>query len=280
MEDFCPHCGTDRVGAFRFCLGCQFDYDSTRTTPRGLLIPVAEPVKPQAVAAGRGGRRLSAHGRLGAGLGFVVVLVALGTIQQANESTATLATATPTGRVLGVAATPATPKPTPTPIPTPKPDPTFRPIGQTTEAVVMRVTDGDTIIAAYGGRLHSIRYIGIDAPDIVDPDSTFQVIGRQATDANAALVEGMTVVLEKDVSDVDQFDRLLRHVWLSDGTAWTLVNLELVRQGLAAAKSNPPDVTYDDLYRDAQAEAKSSGRGLWLPTPAPPTAAPTPVPSP
>jgi micrococcal nuclease len=235
-----------------------------------------------AVAAGRSGRRLSAQARLGAALGFVVALVALGTVQQANQgsSTATLASATPTGRVLGVATSPPTAEPTPTPEPTPEPDPTFRPDGQTTDAVVMRVTDGDTIIAAFGGRRHSIRYIGIDAPETADPDSNIQAIGRQATAVNAALVEGMTVVLEKDVSDVDQFDRLLRHVWLTDGTTWTLVNLELVSQGLASANSYPPDVKYDAIYRNAEALARASGRGLWRPTPAKPTAPATLLPSP
>ena len=82
----------------------------------------------------------------------------------------------------------------------------------------------------------------MDSPETVDPSSPVQWMGPQATAANAALVEGKTVFLEKDVSEVDQFDRLLRYVWVTKGTAWTLVNLELVRQGVAFAKSYPPDV--------------------------------------
>ena len=101
----------------------------------------------------------------------------------------------------------------------------------------------------------------------------------EATAANAALVEGKTVFLEKDVSEVDRYDRLLRYVWLTDGTRWTLVNLELVRQGVASAKSYPPDTRYDELYALRRLTANRSALGLWGPTPAPPTPAPTPEPT-
>ena len=131
----------------------------------------------------------------------------------------------------------------------PMPESTFGPTSPTTEATVVRVIDGDTIVVTYGGEEYKVRYIGMDAPETKDPNSPIEWMGPQATEANAALVAGETVFLEKDVSEVDRFDRLLRYVWLADGTAWTLVNLELVRQGVAIAKSYPPDVRYDGLYQ-------------------------------
>ncbi len=101
-------------------------------------------------------------------------------------------------------------------------------------------------------------------------------MGAKATKSNALLVEGETVFLERDSSDTDAFGRLLRHVWLTDGSIWTLVNRELVRQGVAVARSYPPDVRYDDLYRVAEGDAQRLAVGLWGPTPAPPTPKPTP----
>jgi micrococcal nuclease len=160
---------------------------------------------------------------------------------------------------------------------TPTLEATFAPTGTTTEATVVRVTDGDTIVVSYGGDEHKVRYIGMDTPETVDPNDPLQWMGPEATKANEALVEGKTVYLEKDMSEVDQFDRLLRYVWLTDGTAWTLVNLELVRQGVAFAKSYPPDVRYDSVYAEAESVARNSAFGLWQATPARPTAAPTPV---
>jgi micrococcal nuclease len=127
----------------------------------------------------------------------------------------------------------------------------------------------------------------MDAPETKDPNSPIEFMGPQATTANTALVDGKTVFLEKDVSEVDRYDRLLRYVWLNDGTVWTLVNLELVRQGVAIAKSYPPDVRYDDLYRAADSDAQLSGLGLYGATPKPapaatpkPTAEPTAKPTP
>jgi micrococcal nuclease len=209
---------------------------------------------------------------LGAGLAIVVGLAAVGSLQRPESGSPTtgLATSSPTARAVATAtATPRVTQP-------PTPRPTFAPTGQTTEATVVRVVDGDTIVVAYGGQEYSVRYIGMDSPETVDPNTTVQWMGPQATAANAALVEGKTVILEKDVSEVDQYDRLLRYVWLTDGAAWTLVNLELVRQGVAFAKSYPPDVKYDAIYAQAEDVAQSQAVGLWHATPAPPspTAAP------
>ena len=121
----------------------------------------------------------------------------------------------------------------------------------------MEVTDGDTIRVRIDGQVYPLRYIGIDAPERGDD------LARQATRANTRLVDGARVVLEKDVSDTDRYDRLLRHVWLKDGSGWLLVSAELVRRGLAYAKSYPPDTAHDDLLAAAESEAQDAAVGLW-----------------
>jgi endonuclease YncB( thermonuclease family) len=170
--------------------------------------------------------------------------------------------------------------PTPDAAPTTTPEPTFGPTGPTTEATVVRVTDGDTIVVAYGGSEYRVRYIGMDSPETTDPNSPVEWMGPQATAANEALVAGKTVILEKDVRETDDFGRLLRYVWLTNGTAWTLVNLELVRQGFASLATYPPDVKYVDLIRHAEFEARSASLGLWGAPPPTPTLAPPPTPVP
>jgi micrococcal nuclease len=264
LNDFCPQCGTARVGAFQFCRSCGLDFETAATA-----------LEPTPVAADRSGRRFSGRSKIGIGLAVVVGLAAIGSLGKTDAGSPVTATSTATPTLRAVAPTTARP----TAAPSPTPEATFGPIGQTTEATVVRVTDGDTIVVAYGGKEYKVRYIGMDTPETVDPNSTVQWMGPQATAANAALVEGKTVYLEKDISEVDRFDRLLRYVWLTDGAAWTLVNLELVRQGVAFAKSYPPDTRYDALYVVAEGEANRSALGLWGPTPAPPTPAPTPVPT-
>lgn len=144
------------------------------------------------------------------------------------------------------------------------------PVGDLERAEVVRVVDGDTVIIDRGRGNERLRYIGIDAPESVKPDTPVEFMGHEASAANAALVDGRTVWLERDVSDRDRFDRLLRYVWLRDGDAWTFVNLELVRQGYAQVSTFPPDVRWRDVFRDAQRGAREGGLGLWGPaTPVP-----------
>ena len=173
----------------------------------------------------------------------------------------------------------ATPRPTPAPTPSPDPTPVFgeEPTGPAETGTVVNVVDGDTIDVLVDGVEMRVRYIGMDTPEV---HSGFEWLGAEASAANAALVAGQEVVLEKDVSETDQYGRALRYVWLDVDGGWLLVNLELIRQGLASITTYPPDVKYvDALYVAVQDEAQAAGLGVWGAAPTPvatpvPTAAP------
>jgi micrococcal nuclease len=139
----------------------------------------------------------------------------------------------------------------------------FRPTGPTETATVVRIVDGDTIIVRLAGTDVRLRYIGMDTPETVKPGTPVQWMGPEASAANARLVEGRTVVLEKDVSETDRYGRLLRYVWLVDGDRWTMVDLELVRLGFAQVETDPPDVKYADLFVVARRAARAASLGLW-----------------
>ena len=127
----------------------------------------------------------------------------------------------------------------------------------------MRVVDGDTLVIDRGHGNERLRFIGMDAPESVKPGSPVESMGREAAAANAALVEGREIVLERDVSETDQYDRLLRYAWLREGDAWLMVNLELVRRGYAQVATYPPDVRWTDELRVAERAARDAGEGLW-----------------
>lgn len=131
--------------------------------------------------------------------------------------------------------------------------------------------DGDTIKVEIDDTVYTVRYIGIDCPEM---DQQF---GGEAAEANRTLVEGQNVTLERDVSDVDRFDRLLRYVYLPTGA---LVNAELVRKGYAIAKQYPPDTRRHREFEQIQTEAEKAHRGIWSLTPvqdATPTTTPSPT---
>jgi endonuclease YncB( thermonuclease family) len=138
------------------------------------------------------------------------------------------------------------------PDPTPAPTPAIPADAQ--PAQVVFVIDGDTIEVSTELGEYRVRYIGIDTPEREMP------FYEQASQANRDLVGGRTVYLVKDVSETDRFGRLLRYIYLPDGT---FVNAELIRAGYAQAVTFPPDVAFADTFRQLQQEARDAGRGLW-----------------
>jgi micrococcal nuclease len=148
---------------------------------------------------------------------------------------------------------PSVPMSSPTPArPTPRPE--------WVPAQVVAVVDGDTIRVEVQGEAYTVRYIGIDAPETKDPNRSVEWLGPEAAEANRRLVAGKRIYLERDVSETDRFGRLLRYVYLPDGT---FVNGELVRLGFAQASTYPPDVKYQDLLMEMQVQAREAERGLW-----------------
>ena len=148
-----------------------------------------------------------------------------------------------------------------------EPGSSFGPTGQTRVATVTRIVDGDTIHVSINGTDYSVRYIGMDTPEPDAKDPAVKELAAKATAQNASLVEGQEVYLEKEVSEMDQYGRLLRDIWLIDsGGSMVLVNLELVRLGVAQVTTFPPDVKYVELLKAAQSKAQADAIGLWAPS--------------
>lgn len=123
-------------------------------------------------------------------------------------------------------------------------------------AVVVSVTDGDTIRVLVNGVNEPVRLIGIDAPEQNECGSV------QATARLSALVENRTVTLVKDVSERDVFGRLLRHVWVGE----TFVDQTMVADGWAYAVRYPPDTANAATLEAAQAQAQAAALGIWSTT--------------
>jgi len=211
-------------------------------------------------------------------VGIVLLLAAAGGASQCEQWGSTTPAATSTA--MPTAASRATPPPTLAPRitltatptvasqvrPTVMPPATALPTPGPTavSARVVRVVDGDTLEVEMGGRRYTVRHIGIDAPETVDPRRPAMCYGQEASRRHRQLVEGKTVLLEKDVSETDRYGRLLRYVW-ADGV---FVNAALVQEGYARAYTVPPDVKHAELFRRLEREARETGRGLWGACPA------------
>lgn len=130
--------------------------------------------------------------------------------------------------------------------------------------LVTKVIDGDTIEIKSDGLILKVRLIGIDTPETVDPRRPVGCFGKKASAETKRLIEGKHVILTKDVSETDKYNRLLRYVFLPIREGENLfINDYLIRQGFAKILTYPPDIKYDSRFLQAQKEAKDNLRGLW-----------------
>jgi micrococcal nuclease len=131
---------------------------------------------------------------------------------------------------------------------------------------VTHVVDGDTVdVTVPDGDEETVRYIGIDTPETVKPDTPVQCGGPEAHAVNERLVGGRTVVLRFDAERRDVYGRLLAYVYLPRvvGGHPLFVNAELVKRGLARTLTIPPNDSYASLFARLAARAGAAGRGLW-----------------
>ena len=137
--------------------------------------------------------------------------------------------------------------------------PVAEPEGPTAEAQVTRVIDGDTIEVRISGGEDEVRYIGIDTPETVKPDTPVQCFGPQASTENHRLVDGRQVRLVFDRERRDIYGRLLAYVYTDDG----FVNARLVRGGYARTLTITPNTAHAGLFHRLAEDAGRAGRGLW-----------------
>ena len=134
-------------------------------------------------------------------------------------------------------------------------------------ARVTRVVDGDTLAARVAGRTGTVRVIGIDTPESVKPDTPVECFALRASEeARRLLPVGTAIRLESDPTQAgrDQFGCLLAHIWLPDGTLYAE---RMIRGGFGIhyVYGGVPSV-YAGRLAAAEAEARSTFRGLWSPT--------------
>lgn len=109
-------------------------------------------------------------------------------------------------------------------------------------AMVTKVLDGDTVIVEGG---HHVRLLGIDADEGGYP------CYEEAKSQLEKLVLNEEVRLEKDKTDIDQYDRCLRYIFSEERN----INLQLVKEGVAVARFYPPDTKYQEEITEAEKKA-------------------------
>lgn len=137
--------------------------------------------------------------------------------------------------------------------------------------VVTRVVDGDTFVL---NTKKKVRLIGVDTPEKFTSNKlkkdaersqkdikTIQKLGEAASDYVKKMVEGKKVILKTDKysAEQDRYGRLLRYVYLEDGTC---INSKIIEDGYGNAYTSFKFEKMDE-YRQLEREARTNNRGLW-----------------
>ncbi len=129
------------------------------------------------------------------------------------------------------------------------------------EYLVTKVVDGDTIkIEGIG----TIRLIGIDTPETVDPRKEVQCYGVEASNKAKELLENKYVKLEYDQSqgETDKYGRILAYVYMEDGK---MFNELMIEEGFAHEYTYNTPYKYQKEFKELEQYAKDQELGLWGP---------------
>ncbi|MBP9813651.1 thermonuclease family protein [Candidatus Woesebacteria bacterium] len=128
-------------------------------------------------------------------------------------------------------------------------------------ARVVKVVDGDTISVLLNGKKETVRLIGIDTPEVVDPRRLVQCFGKEASEKTKQLLTDKQVTLVDDQSqgNRDKYNRLLRYVFLDDVN----INQQLLEEGYAHEYTYRLPYTYQPEFTDAERRARENKKGLW-----------------
>ncbi|MCI0449285.1 MAG: thermonuclease family protein [Chlorobi bacterium] len=147
-------------------------------------------------------------------------------------------------------------------------------IKQSKSYAVKKVSDGDTFEIEMDGKKEKVRMLGIDTPERhqsskLDKDSertgrdkeTIKKLGELAYKYVLKLIGGRKVILQSEPNgdDRDRYGRLLRYVYLEDGT---FVNLKIVEDGYANAYRRF-NLSKQSEFIEAEKQARENKRGLW-----------------
>jgi micrococcal nuclease len=131
---------------------------------------------------------------------------------------------------------------------------------ESVEAKVVRVVDGDTFEAEYGGATKMVRLLNVNTPETKHPNKVVECQGPEATEfLKGKLPAGSTVELRFDEEKTDRFDRVLAAAFVGD----ELINASIARAGLGVAEIYGANEKYYEPVKAAQDEAAESKAGLY-----------------
>lgn len=131
------------------------------------------------------------------------------------------------------------------------------------EYFVIKVVDGDTIKIQNSESIETIRMIGVNTPESVDPRKPVQCFGIEASNKTKEILLGQKVKITQDETQQkrDKYNRLLAYVnRSSDGL---FVNKFLIEEGYAYEYTYNTPYKFQLDFKNAEKYAQKNKKGLW-----------------
>jgi micrococcal nuclease len=127
---------------------------------------------------------------------------------------------------------------------------------------VESVIDGDTFTLSIQKKSITVRMLGIDTPETVDPRKDVQCYGVEASQEARKLLEGRSVrlVMSPQREVLDKYGRYLAYVYRDDEI---FINEHLLETGFAREYTYGKAYSLQREFRRLEQEAKQQKKGLW-----------------
>ncbi|MEK9177919.1 MAG: thermonuclease family protein [Patescibacteria group bacterium] len=127
---------------------------------------------------------------------------------------------------------------------------------------VMDVIDGDTFKVKIDGKEITVRMLGINTPEVLDPRKSVECFGPEASAETKLLLNNREVklALNPGREKTDIYNRLLAYAYRDDGL---FINELLIQEGFAREYTVGKPYQYQSEFRNIEKEAKMAGKGLW-----------------
>jgi len=132
---------------------------------------------------------------------------------------------------------------------------------------VVKVVDGDTLVIEIDGKNVTLRLIGLDTPETVDPRKPVQCFGKEASEKAKQILTGTSVRIEMDPSqgELDKYGRLLAYVYVPADVRpeGILVNEYMIAEGYGHEYTYNLPYKYQAEFKAAERKAREEKKGLW-----------------
>ena len=134
----------------------------------------------------------------------------------------------------------------------------------TQKVELLRVVDGDTLIARLNNKKERLRLVGMNAPESVKPNSPVECFGQEASHhIKDILGHSSSLKFMEDFSQGsrDRFGRLLGYIFIDEKNLAEQMIFDGYAYEYTYHKNHPYKYQYD--FKRAEKNARKEKRGLW-----------------